>query len=158
MISLDAFKKELPQLLEGNESACATLKGSALYPYIQGIVRFYQLGEAVLVIAEVENLPEQTDCGSVFAFHIHEGNSCGGEDFSDTKGHYNPSDCLHPYHAGDLPPLFSNGGTAWMAVQTNRFTVEEIEGHTVVIHERTDDFMTQPSGNAGRKIACGVIV
>ena len=83
----------------------------------------------------------------------------GNEDdpFADAKTHYNPKSCPHPYHAGDLPPLFSANGYAYSAVLTDRFTVDEIIGKTVVIHSSPDDFTTQPSGNAGRKIACGVI-
>lgn len=137
--------------------AAATLKGSAAYPKLEGTVRLFQTEKGVLVVADISGLPVQNYCGGVFGFHIHEGNSCGGDDFADTKGHYNPNDCQHPYHAGDLPPLFSNNGSAWMAVLTDRFQLEEVIGRTVVIHLHPDDFMTQPAGNSGMKIACGVI-
>ena len=105
--------------------------------------------------AEVSGLPEH-DSG-FFAFHIHEGSDCGGTDFSDTGGHYNPDAREHPRHAGDLPPLLSMAGRALLAVETGRFTPCEVVGRTVVIHGSTDDFHTQPAGNAGKKIACGVI-
>lgn len=71
--------------------------------------------------------------------------------------HYDPEGCEHPYHSGDLPPLFGNDGLALSIFLTNRFSVGEIIGKTVLIHERPDDFTTQPSGNSGMKIACGVI-
>ena len=100
-------------------------------------------------------LPEN-DTG-FFAFHIHEGSDCGGTDFSDTGGHYNPDAREHPRHAGDLPPLLSMAGRAFLAAETCRFTPCEVVGRTVVIHGSTDDFHTQPAGNAGKKIACGVI-
>lgn len=124
-----------------------------------GTVTFYPYGRDTLIVAEISGLPhDDTLCASdIFAFHIHEGSSCGGTDFADTGGHFNPDDCPHPYHAGDLPPLFSCSGHAFMAVCTNRFRVSDIIGRTVVIHSRPDDFTTQPSGNAGTKIACGVI-
>lgn len=141
-------------------SAVAKISGSAEYPEIEGSVWFYQMDEGVLVIADIEDLPRQEICGGVFGFHIHEGNCCCGnaqDPFADAKGHYNPGGCPHPYHAGDLPPLFANGDEAWMAVMTNRFTLEEVLGRTVIIHDRPDDFTTQPSGNSGRKIACGII-
>lgn len=141
-------------------SAMAKITGSAEYPEIEGEVWFYQTDEGVLVAADIEDLPKQDACGGVFGFHIHEGNCCCGDaqdPFADAKGHYNPGGCPHPYHAGDLPPLFANGDEAWMAVLTNRFTLEEVLGRTVVIHDRPDDFTTQPSGNSGRKIACGII-
>ncbi|NLF57432.1 MAG: superoxide dismutase family protein, partial [Candidatus Hydrogenedens sp.] len=98
--------------------------------------------------------------GEVFGFHIHEGNACTGnasDPFAATGGHFNPQSCPHPQHAGDLPPLFGNNGYAWSSVLTDRFTVDAIAGRTVVIHRRPDDFTTQPSGNSGEKIACGVI-
>ena len=71
--------------------------------------------------------------------------------------HYNPHGCDHPYHAGDLPPLFETSGLALSAFLTDRFTVDEVIGRTVIIHDQPDDFTTQPSGNSGTKIACGVI-
>jgi copper/zinc superoxide dismutase (SODC) len=98
--------------------------------------------------------------GRIFGFHIHEGGACSGNSndwFADTLAHYNPGKCEHPYHAGDLPPLFGNNGFALALFLTNRFRVEEIIGRTVIIHDRPDDFTTQPSGNSGVKIACGEI-
>lgn len=64
---------------------------------------------------------------------------------------------MHPYHAGDLPPLFSANGNAVLEVLTDRFNIHQIIGKTIIIHRNPDDFTTQPSGNAGEKIACGVI-
>ena len=63
----------------------------------------------------------------------------------------------HPMHSGDLPPLLSATGRAYMAVLTDRFSIGQIIGKTVVVHSRADDFQSQPAGNAGEKIACGVI-
>ncbi len=71
--------------------------------------------------------------------------------------HYNPGGCEHPRHAGDLPPLFGNDGAAVSLFLTSRFSVEDVIGKTVIIHDSPDDFTTGPSGNAGEKIACGVI-
>lgn len=142
--------------------AAAVIQGSEEYPDIRGDVYFYQLWDNVFVMAEVTGLPvSEGDCQSpVFGFHIHEGESCSGnsEDaFADAMAHYNPHGCPHPYHSGDLPPLFGNDGYAFCAFITNRFTVSEIVGRTVIIHGKPDDFTTQPSGNAGKKIACGQI-
>lgn len=124
-----------------------------------GTVYFYQYGPDTLVAADIRRLPgSAAPCSSgIFALHIHEGNSCGGVDFSDTKGHYNPGGCAHPHHAGDLPPLFSCNGHAFMAVLTDRFRAAEVIGRTVVIHSGRDDFTSQPAGDSGTKIACGVI-
>ena len=78
-------------------------------------------------------------------------------EFADAHGHYNPKGTPHPEHAGDLPPLLSNHGMAWMAVYTDRFYPEDVVGRTVIIHEKADDFRSQPSGDAGEMIACGEI-
>ena len=157
MVSFVEWKRECPDEWEDVPSAAAVLRGSALYPDLKGKVRFFQTDAGVIVMADISGLPKQDACGGVFGFHIHEGMRCGGDDFAETKGHFNPSNCAHPYHAGDLPPLFSNDGYAWMAVLTDRFRLEEIIGHTIVIHAKPDDFTTQPAGNSGMKIACGVI-
>lgn len=68
------------------------------------------------------------------------------------------NDCPHPYHSGDLPPLFSMNGQAWMSAYIQKFVPEQIIGRTIIIHEKADDFTTQPSGNAGKMIACGEII
>lgn len=135
--------------------AVAWIQGGKAYPQIHGLIKFYQKEDGVIVEAEITGLP-QTETG-YFAFHIHEGNSCTGEGFPRTGSHYNPVKMSHPNHAGDLPPLLSSHGKAYMKVLTNRFSVSEIIGRTLIIHSDPDDFHTQPSGNAGMKIACGVI-
>lgn len=145
-----------------NSTAIAKIKGSSDYPNLHGTVTFKQTRSGVLVTAEVCGLPCENKCNSeIFAFHIHNGTCCTGnskDPFADADAHYNPGNCPHPYHAGDLPPLFSNRGYAYMSVLTDRFTVKEIIGKVIIIHDQVDDFTTQPSGNAGTKIACGKIV
>ena len=158
-IHLHSILRKLPH-------AVAVMQGGPRNRYLGGTVKFYQTGDGVLVVADILGLPEAADACSpnVFAFHIHGGGACtrngGGnseDPFADAGSHYNPSDCPHPYHAGDMPPLFSAGDRAFLAFISDRFTVDEIIGKTVIIHDRPDDFTTQPSGNAGNKIACGVI-
>jgi len=81
----------------------------------------------------------------------------GMQPFPNTGNHYNPGNVPHPEHAGDLLPLLSNNGYAWMVFYTGRVNVEDIIGRSVVIHSMRDDFSSQPSGNSGDKIGCGVI-
>ncbi len=155
-------EKKLDSLLRRLPHAVAIVKGSAEYNQINGTVKFYQARSGVLVVADILGLPvSEGICGNnIFAFHIHGGMSCTGNDddpFANAGTHYNPLSCPHPYHAGDMPPLFSAGGRAFLAFLTDRFNVNEILGKTVIIHDRPDDFTTQPSGNVGNKIACGVI-
>ncbi|MBQ8556719.1 MAG: superoxide dismutase family protein [Clostridia bacterium] len=136
--------------------AVAYVRGGTDAPNINGQVRFYQESGSVLVVADVAGLPQNSETG-FFGFHIHEGNLCSGAGFPQTGSHYNPADTGHPNHAGDLPPLMMQHGRAHLAVRTDRFRVQDILGRTVVIHSNPDDFHTQPAGNAGTKIACGVI-
>lgn len=140
----------------------AVICGSGSYPSIAGRIRFYRTERGVLTCAEINGLPDSsTPCRSgVFGFHIHSGRCCTGtadDPFSDAKTHYNPRNLSHPYHAGDMPPLFSNCGYAFGIFLSDRFSVDEIMGRTVIIHLRPDDFTTQPSGNSGEMIACGQI-
>ena len=131
--------------------AVAKVSGSSKYPEIEGIVYFYEVYGGTLVVANVKNLPE----GNRFhGFHIHAGNSCMS---MQEGGHYNPTNQAHPQHAGDMPPLLANNGMAFGAFYTDRFYPEDIVGKVVIIHLNPDDFTTQPSGNSGEIIACGVI-
>lgn len=156
------YNSNILSLIKQKPQAIAQVRGSREFPKINGTVYFYQRKFGVLVITQIFGLPKGTDeCNSpIFAFHIHSGGSCTGNDedcFADSMGHYNPKNCPHPYHAGDMPPLFGCGGYAFSAFFTDRFSVREIMGKTVIIHSGADDFTTQPSGNPGTKIACGVI-
>jgi len=136
----------------GRPAAAARLSGEGK---IRGIAAFYPQPEGILVCAEIAGLPENES--GFYAFHIHEGFYCTGKNFADTGSHYNPRLSEHPRHAGDLPALLGCRGSAFLAVLTDRFTLPEVLGRTVVIHSDADDFHTQPAGNAGEKIACGVI-
>lgn len=136
-------------------NAIANLCGGEEFPDICGQVVFYQRKNCVLVEVNVKNLPA-TEAG-FFGFHIHEGDTCAGINFSDTGIHYNPANTHHPIHAGDLPPLMLCNGGAYQVVATERFCVKNIIGRTIVIHQMPDDFKSQPAGNAGTKIACGKI-
>ena len=148
--------------LRGRAQAEAIIAGGESYPDLSGTVRFYQTNDGVIVCAEISGLPHaDAPCqGRIFGFHIHTGTDCGGnmdDPFADAMSHYNPGGCEHPYHAGDLPPLFGNSGLALCAFLTNRLSIDEVIGKTIIIHDHPDDFTTQPSGNSGTKIACGVI-
>lgn len=120
---------------------------------IRGKVWFHQQDNGVLVTAQISGLPRD----GFFAFHIHEGVDCGGSGFEDTGGHFNPAGASHPEHAGDLPPLLSCKRRAFLSVLTDRFCVEDVLNRTVVIHSATDDFRSQPAGDSGEKLACGII-
>lgn len=156
-------------------AAVANMKGSAEYPQIRGQVSFYSLPNGTMVLTRLSGLPvllSATDesgaalpsCPNPFlGIHIHEGAVCtpadrsGADAFTDAGGHLNPYDCPHPAHLGDLPPLLVDRGNALSALVTSRFSVNELVGHTVILHRMADDFHTQPSGDSGDRIACGLI-
>ena len=142
--------------------AKANIKGGKKYPKINGVVTFREVKNGVLVTAKVNGLPQSSDSctGRFFGFHIHEGSSCSGtisDEFANAKTHLNPTNCPPPFHIGDLPPLIENNGYAHMTVLINKFKIKDILGKVVIIHDSPDDFTTQPSGNSGSKIACGII-
>lgn len=150
--------KTLLSLLCRKPQAYAEIRGSEEYKSISGILKLYRTANGVLIYAAVTGLPHDS---SFHGFHIHSGEKCSGSNddpFSDAKSHYNPTDTAHPNHSGDFPPLISSNGNALSVFITNRFAVNEVLQKTVIIHEKADDFTTQPSGNSGKKIACGKIV
>ncbi len=146
----------------GRADAIAFIRGGKDNKNLFGTASFTQRPNGVIITTEVFNLPADMEYKSAFhAYHIHEGSRCCGneeDEFADAGGHYNPQNYPHPYHAGDMPPLLSNNGYAWSSFLTDRFNVYDIIGRTVIIHADTDDFTTQPSGNSGKKIACGEII
>ncbi|MBQ7336939.1 MAG: superoxide dismutase family protein [Clostridia bacterium] len=159
--SLPAFETTL----RSRPWAWAQIRGDVRHPQLHGLARFYPTALGTLVALQVSGLPtaerEVQNCRSpIFALHIHEGESCTGnssDPFANVGTHDNPYGCPHPYHAGDMPPLFGADGYAISVFLTARFTVDDVLGKTIVIHSAPDDFTTQPAGNAGAKIACGEI-
>ncbi len=160
---LTNFNRVLQYISFTQPNAVASVRGSQKYPDLFGYVEFYQYQAGVYVLCIIGGLPVgQEACNpGFFAIHLHDGGSCTPteeEPFADAGGHYNPQECPHPAHAGDFPPLLASGQKdAASLFFTDRFRVEEIMGKTVVIHRGPDDFMTQPGGNAGERIGCGVI-
>lgn len=150
-------------LYKSKPNAVAVITGSEEYPSISGTLKLYQTDAGVVAVTLVYGLPKpEGECNKpIYAVHIHNGDSCSGNEedpFANAGTHYNPDDCPHPFHSGDMPPLFSNESFAWGAFLTDRFTAEQVVGRTVIIHSMPDDFTTQPSGNSGKKIACGIIM
>jgi Cu-Zn family superoxide dismutase len=136
--------------------AVAAVRGSSMAPNLSGIVRFFDTPAGVRVDARVRGLPKNAT--GFYGFHLHEAGECAPPDFSGAKGHYNPSGKGHPLHAGDFPPLLATRAMdAWLAFVTTRFSVREIIGRSVVIHMNRDDFTSQPAGDSGPRIGCGVI-
>ena len=129
-----------------------------------GEATFEQVGDKVRVVVFVQGLKP----GQEHGLHIHEVGDCSSGDGMSTKGHFNPYDKPHAHHAtpnrhaGDLPSLKANkDGRANVQVDLDVITVApgaaSIVGRGLIVHADPDDYTTQPTGNAGARIACGVI-
>lgn len=147
--------------------AYAQFTGSMYAPNLTGNIYFYRVQGGTEVHVEVWGLPLYQPASngnapiSPFGFHIHEYGVCQIVDpmnpYESAGGHYNPHNQPHGNHAGDFPVLFSNNGYARMSFFTNKFKPEDIINRSVIIHQNPDDYRTQPSGDSGKRIACGVI-
>lgn len=140
-------------------SAIAEITGNNNNPRLHGTALFYRAAMGgILVQVEIFHLPDTNlpDSSGFFGMHIHENGNCTLP-FDQTGSHYNPAMQEHPNHAGDFPPLLSGNGYAWTAFYDSRLTIADILGKSIIIHADSDDFTTQPSGNSGDKIGCGVI-
>jgi superoxide dismutase, Cu-Zn family len=147
--------------------AVARIQGGPLAPGIRGTVTFTEVQGGVWVAAMIEGLPRYQPGGEgkkpigPHGFHIHEKGTCEVGDpekpFEGAGGHWNPTNQPHGNHAGDFPVLISNNGRAIMGFFTNKFRVADVIGHAIMIHEHPDDYQSQPAGDAGRRLACGVV-
>jgi superoxide dismutase, Cu-Zn family len=147
----------------GGPSATANLqptKGSKA----AGAIRFTQSGDKVRVAGEVSGLRPNQEHG----FHVHEAGDCSSGDGMSTKGHFNPQGKPHGHptsgnrHAGDLPALKADAkGVAKIDTTLDIITVSagptSIVGKGLIVHAQPDDYKTQPTGNAGARLACAVI-
>lgn len=130
---------------------------------VGGSVRVSRAGQRIRLRATVTGLQP----GSEHGFHIHEKGDCSAADASSAGGHFNPAGSAHgrfgavPHHAGDLPSLIANRqGVARIDVLLNGVEWEGakgIKGRALIVHAKPDDFTSQPSGNAGARVACAEI-
>jgi Cu-Zn family superoxide dismutase len=129
-----------------------------------GEATFEQVGDKVRVVVFVQGLKPGQDHG----LHIHEAGDCSSGDGMSAKGHFNPHGKPHGHptsaerHAGDLPALKANKeGRANIQVDLDIITVTagpaSVIGRGLIVHADPDDYKTQPTGNAGARVACGVI-
>ena len=130
----------------------------------RGEATFEQRGDKVHVVIYVEGLKP----GQEHGLHIHEAGDCSSGDGMSAKGHFNPFGKPHGHpgsaerHAGDLPALKpGKDGRAKVDVEVDQISVTpgpgSIVNRAVIVHAQPDDYKTQPTGNAGARLACGVI-
>lgn len=152
-------------------AACATTMGPTATATLastsgstaQGTVHFVQRADgSVEVTADLTGVPP-----GVHGFHVHEKGDCGDNGMA-AGGHFNPMAVAHgapnedPHHAGDFGNVTADAnGAVHVKFTTRSVTVEaganSAIGHAVILHANPDDLTTQPTGNAGGRIACGVV-
>ena len=137
--------------------AAAYITGTKDNLSLKGLLQLIPWNTGSIVKLEIIGLPN-TQKNNFFGFHIHENGVCKEtENFESAGGHYNLDMDAHPNHIGDLPMIYSNAGYAFMMYYTDRFSPKDVIGKTIIVHDMPDDLKTQPSGNSGKRIACGVI-
>ncbi|HEX7273944.1 MAG TPA: superoxide dismutase family protein [Casimicrobiaceae bacterium] len=128
-----------------------------------GSVTFAQKGDKVTVTAKISGLSP-----GGHGFHIHEKGDCRAPDGMSAGGHFNPTGKAHgnpdspDHHAGDMPMLQADAsGNASLTAELSGVSIgagsADIVGKSVIVHKDADDYKTQPTGNSGARLACGVI-
>jgi Cu-Zn family superoxide dismutase len=129
----------------------------------KGTVHFQDIGDGTTeVVVDLTGVPP-----GVHGFHVHDKGDCGNNG-NNAGGHFNPTNMVHgdplaqSHHAGDFGNVTADAnGEVHTRLETHSVTVKEgalsVIGHAVVLHGNPDDLVTQPSGNAGPRIACGVV-
>ncbi len=138
---------------------------SASGSLVSGTLTVTPMGDGVHVAGEIGGLPP----GSTHGFHIHEKGDCSAADASSAGGHFNPAGSAHgkagagAHHAGDADNLIADAnGVAKVDAHFGGVTLgggaaNDVAGKAVIVHASPDDYKSQPAGNAGARVACGVI-
>jgi Cu-Zn family superoxide dismutase len=131
---------------------------------VTGKVTFTQHGGKVSMKVVVNGLTPGNH-----AIHLHDKGDCSAPDATSAGGHWNPSSEDHgkwahaPFHHGDIGNLVADAkGKAELHMESDLWTLgdgkpSDVIGHAVIVHAKEDDFTTQPTGNAGGRVTCGVI-
>ena len=132
---------------------------------VTGSVALASSPQGVHITGAIQGLKPNAE----FGFHVHEKGDCSAPDGSSAGGHFNPAQAQHgnpasgPHHAGDMVNIRSNAeGVAEVDTTATGTTLHgdpntDVMGKAIVVHESPDDYTTQPSGNSGKRVACGVI-
>jgi Cu-Zn family superoxide dismutase len=132
---------------------------------VSGKVQFQQSGSEVHVTVDLAGMVPNSEHG----FHVHEKGDCSAPDGMSAGGHFNPEGVAHgtythpPHHAGDMPNLKADDkGQVHTSFDVTYLSVgsggSDVTGRSVIVHRDPDDYKSQPAGNSGPRIACGVIV
>jgi superoxide dismutase, Cu-Zn family len=146
-------------------SASATLTGTKPDTTVSGMAQFTSDGSNVRLKLQI-TIPTMPN--KVVAVHIHENSNCG-EIGHAAGGHWNPTNKMHgkwgsnSFHSGDIGNVtLDANGNGHLEMKTNLWSIggdptTNLLSHSIIVHNGTDDFVSQPSGNAGERIGCGII-
>ena len=162
-VPADTAREPAPAISEAREAIANLAPASG--SLVSGSLRLLPMGGGVHVTGEIGGLTP----GGTHAFHIHETGDCSAADASSAGGHFNPRNRAHgragqgAHHAGDADNLMADArGVArvdrhFAFVALGGGGATDVVGRAVVVHAGVDDYLSQPAGNAGARVACGVI-
>jgi len=128
---------------------------------VTGMVTFTKVGDEVQVVADIQNLKP-----GKHGFHIHEKGDCSAADAASAGPHFNPTQKHHggpmslDHHVGDLGNIEADASGKAHLDWKGKLSLsgkDSIVGRSIVVHEKEDDLKTDPAGNSGARIACGII-
>ena len=158
-----AVLQKIGILSKPSKQAIASI-GSASGSNLAGIAVFTQNGDTITLVVEIENVSP-----GIHAVHIHEKGDCSAPDGTSAGGHWNPTNVAHgtwgegEFHLGDIGNVtVGEDGTGRIELTTKLWEIGtgsniDIVGRGIIVHAGSDDFTSQPSGNAGARIGCGAI-
>lgn len=160
-----APREDAKTVNESTDKAASAVMAAKSGSKVAGTLEMMTMGKGVHVMGTLTGLaPNQS-----FGFHVHEKGDCSAADASSAGGHFNPTAQPHgstetaAHHAGDMDNIQSDDeGTARVSFHIENVglangSATDISGRALVVHAKPDDYKTQPSGNSGDRIACGVI-
>jgi Cu-Zn family superoxide dismutase len=162
----EGTRRRQPAPENGGTAAAATLQGAPEDTDFAGTITVMPEGNGVRLVADVRGVDRDGKHG----FHVHETGECahgeGSGHFTSAGGHFNPNNAEHTCppteqrHAGDLGNIEITNGTGRLDVITDLLTLSgpnSVVGKAIILHANEDDCQTQPTGNAGDRLACGVV-
>lgn len=163
----DASSQPDPALAMQSSLAAASVNlAAASGSLVSGHLTLTPMADGVHLTGTVGGL----DPSSVHGIHIHENGDCSAADASSAGGHFNPTREAHGkvgtpvHHGGDMINIVANAqGVASVDVHATGVVIggaaaNDVIGRAVIVHANPDDYTSQPSGSAGARVACGVIV
>ena len=147
-------------------STTVTMQGAPEDTDFAGTLTISPEGTGVRIIADVAGVDKDGKHG----IHVHENGMCehhptgeSAKPFSTAGGHFNPAGVEHacpptdPRHAGDLGNIEVSGGKGHLEISLANVTMDQLNGKAIILHAGEDDCKTQPTGNSGDRLACGVV-